>query len=147
MITAGGSDRSPSSSRGSRVGFAIPASTANGVVKQIESGTATDSVIIGLPGYLGVQVQTLSPASATRLGLGVSSGALVARVVDGSPAAALGIGQQSVITAINDAPVDSADALGGALHKLKPGQQVRVTWVDESGSHSGTATLSSGPAA
>ncbi|HYZ02738.1 MAG TPA: trypsin-like peptidase domain-containing protein [Candidatus Binatia bacterium] len=148
MITAGGSDRGPSSSsRASRVGFAIPASTANGIVKQIETGKATDSVIIGLPGYLGVQVQTLSPEIATRLGLSVNSGAFVARVVDGSPASALGIGQQSVITAINGGSVDSADALGAALHKLKPGQQVRVTWVDEAGSHSGTATLSSGPAA
>jgi S1-C subfamily serine protease len=148
MVTAGGSEgRGRASSGASTVGFAIPASTAHDVVRQIESGKGSGSVIIGLPGYLGVEVQSLTPSAADRLGLTVSSGALVARVVHGSPADTLGITESSVITAINGTAVSSADTLGQALHALKPGEQVKVSWVDQSGNHAGNATLTSGPAA
>ncbi len=128
------------------VGFAIPSSAALSVVNQIRSGHASSTIILGQPGYIGVQVQNLDDATANRLGLGVTSGALVVGVEPGSPAAGAGISSSAVITALDGTAIDSADALGPAIHTHGPGDQVRVTWVDSSGSHTSTITLVAGPA-
>jgi S1-C subfamily serine protease len=134
MITAGqssGARRATSTT----IGFAIPSNTAVDVVDQIRSGNAGSSIVIGDTAFLGV-----SAVDST-------SGALVVGVVPGSPAAGLGIGPNAVITAIGDRPIDSASALGPAIHSYRPGQSVAVTWVDSAGTHTATATLVSGPAA
>jgi S1-C subfamily serine protease len=130
----------------SNVAYAIPSSTAKEVAHTILSGQAGNGILIGPVGYLGVGVDTLDPASAAQLGLSVTSGALVRSVQAGSPAEGAGIIPGAVITMINGTTIDSSNALGDALHRFKPGAQVRVTWVDPQGSHSATVTLISGPA-
>ena len=146
MITAGSTGRF--SRARSMVGFAIPSNTALDVVNQVRSGKATgSSVIIGQPGFLGVGVQTLDPATASRLGLDVSSGVLVTAVDQDSPAARAGITRNSVITAIDGRSIDSTSALGSAIHAHKPGDRMQVRWVDQSGTHNAPVTLISGPAA
>lgn len=146
MITAGSSGRGFRQAA-SRVGFAVPSSTALDVVNQIRAGNAGSNIILGKAGYLGVGAQDLTAAMASRLGLNVSSGALVQNVVSGSPAAQAGITQGSVITAINGHRITSTSELGLAIHVHKPGQQIQVTWVDQRGSHTTTVTLMSGPVA
>ena len=143
MITAGSVQGR--GQQASTDGYAVPSNTAVSVIHQIESGSASSSVIIGVPGYLGVFVQNLDASSAARLG--VSSGVLVTDVVQGSAAAKAGLGPDAVITAIDGTAVKSVDALGQALHGHKPGQQVRVGWTDQRGSHSQRVTLDSGPPA
>jgi S1-C subfamily serine protease len=143
MITAGTSGRSQRSV--SRTGYAIPSSTATDVVNHLRAGggsaptptpaTATQT------GYLGVEVSDLDPATASQLGLGVNSGALVGAVVPGSPAARAGITARSAITAVDGTAVASSADLGSALHGHTAGQSVKVTWVDGSGSHTATVTL------
>jgi S1-C subfamily serine protease len=145
MITAGSTGRFSRSA--STVGFAIPSNTAADVVNQIRSGRASSSIILGQPGYLGVQVTNLDPATANQLGLSVSGGALVTGVAGGSPAAQAGIARGSVITAIDGGQVASARALGPAIQSHKPGQSIRVTWVDGAGTHNASVSLASGPAA
>ena len=146
MITAGeSSGRRQTTS--SNVGYAIPVSNALNVVNQIRAGKASSNVIIGLPGFLGVDVQSLDAATANQLGINATSGALVAGVVQGSPADQAGIARDAVITAIDGQTINSADALGPAIQSHKPGQQIKVTWVDQGGTHSATVTLASGPAA
>jgi S1-C subfamily serine protease len=144
MITAGSTGRfrqGPSSAA-----FAIPTNAAMDIVKQIRAGHGGSGVIIGQPGYLGVRVRpTIDPATASQLG--VSSGAQVASVLPGSPAAQAGITPPAVITAINGSAISSAAALGPAVQSHKPGQQVQVTWVDGTGTHNATLTLTTGPAA
>jgi S1-C subfamily serine protease len=130
----------------SSVGFAIPSNNALDVVRQVRSGDSSSSVIIGEPGYLGVEVRDLDSQSASQLGLGITSGALVVGVVTGMPADGVGIRQNAVITEVDGKPIGSADDLGPALHQHKPGESVRVTWVDSSGTHSATVNLVSGPA-
>jgi S1-C subfamily serine protease len=144
IITAG--SRTSRSESGSRVGFAIPTSTALSIVNEIRAGRASSSIIVGQPGFLGVEVQELDAATAGRLGLDVRSGVLIVGVTQGTPAAIVGISEGSVITAVNGEPVSSVDELGSALRRHKPGEEVRVTWVDENGTHTGTARLISGPA-
>jgi S1-C subfamily serine protease len=130
----------------SNQGYAITVNVALDVVNDIRAGRESSGVILGKTGFLGVEVENLSQAKATELGLGVSSGALVAGVLSGTPAAKAGISRNSVITAIDGNSIDSADALGPALHSHDPGDTVRVTWVDGSGSHTASVTLIAGPA-
>lgn len=132
--------------RVSDVGFAIPINSAVGIANQIRSGRATGDIIIGQPGFLGVEVRNLEEGEAAQLGLNVDSGALVVGTVPGMPAAKAGIRTPAVITAVAGHKVDSADALGPIIYQYKPGQQVSVTWVDRTGTHTATLELASGPA-
>jgi S1-C subfamily serine protease len=144
MITAG-----QSTSRGgaSTVGFAIPTNTALAIVNQIRAGQASPQVILGEVGYMGVNVTDLTPARAARLGLGITSGALVVAVVSGSPADRAGVPQYAVITDVAGSPIRSAADLGTALHSHHAGDEVRITWTDPVGaSHTATVTLTTGPA-
>ncbi len=144
MITAAA--RANIAQQPSNVGFAIPASSAVSVVNQIRSGESSPSVIIGPPGFLRIGVQQLNPTIAARLGLNVSSGVLVVRVEAGGPAEAAGITANSVITAIDGQTVTSTETLGLLIHRHQPGEQIRVTWVDQAGTHTATVRLVSGPA-
>jgi S1-C subfamily serine protease len=143
MLTAAAAspDRAVSS-----IGYAIPSNTASGIVRQMEAGTATDSIILGDAGYLGVEIRDLDAAAVSRLGLPAGSGALVVAVMPGSPAAAAGIPVGSAITAIDGRRVTSANDLGPALHTHQAGQRVTITWVTAGGTHTGSATLVAGPA-
>ncbi len=132
--------------RVSNVGFAIPINTAVGIANQIRSGHATSDIIIGQPGFLGVEVRNLEAGEAAQLGLNVNSGALVVGVVSGMPAAKAGIRSPSVITAVAGHKVVSADDLGPIIYQYKPGQQISVKWVDRNGTHTATVELASGPA-
>jgi S1-C subfamily serine protease len=144
IITAG--SRTTRFQTGSRVGYAITSSTALSVVNEIRAGHATSSIIVGEPGFLGVEVQELDAATAGRLGLGSTSGVLVVNATAGTPAARAGISDGSVITAVDGQRISSIDELGAALHRHGPGENVRVTWVDTNGTHTATMRLISGPA-
>jgi S1-C subfamily serine protease len=144
MITAG--TRAPLGAPVPRVGFAIPSNTLLPIVNQIRAGRSSSSVIIGEAGFLGVVVRELDRETAARLGLNVTSGVLVLAVNPGSPAEGLGISRNAVITAIDGHAVGSVQALGAAIHQHKPGEDIRVMWVDRAGTHTATATLVSGPA-
>lgn len=144
MITAG---QSTLQSASTTIGYAIPSSNALAIVNQIRAGQAGSQVILGQVGYLGISVTDLTPAIAARLGLSVSSGAVVVGVLSGSPAVLAGLAPYSVITDVAGTPISSSADLGNVLHTRKPGDQVQVTWTDQAGaSHSATITLSAGPA-
>ena len=144
MITA--ASRSDFGQSSSSIGFAIPSNDALAIVQQIRTGNESSTIIIGPVGFLGVGVQDLNPDTVARLGLNVTSGALVLTVRPGTPAESAGITQDSVITAIDGERVSSADALGTAIHRHDPGDQIEVTWVDGSGTHTATVRLITGPA-
>jgi len=145
MITAGQATGFRQSS--TNVGYAIPASTAAGVVNDIRAGHASSTILIGPTGHLGITVRDLDQFTASRLGLGVSSGALVTGIESGSPADQIGMTANSVITSIDGTHINSSSDLTPAIQGHKPGDKIRVTWVDQNGSHTATATLVAGPAA
>jgi S1-C subfamily serine protease len=142
MITAGA--RGAFDRPTPNVGYAIPMNVALGVVNQIRAGNASATIILGTPGYIGVQVRNLDDTTASRLK--VTSGALVVGVQAGSPAAGAGISPGAAITAIDGHAIGSADALGPVIHAHGPGDQIQVTWVDANGTHTATMTLVPGPA-
>lgn len=143
MITAGAAGRLNRTT--SRIGFAVPSSTALDVVNRILSGQTNSTTILGDAGFLGVGAQPLDSVTAGRLGL--SSGVVVTSVSSGSPADQAGIRQGVVITQIEGTTINSTNDLRQAIKSHHPGERIKVTWVDQSGTHSATATLISGPAA
>jgi serine protease Do len=84
------------------IGFAIPASLIHEVVDQLKAkGHVTR-------GYLGVNIQSITPEIASTMGLKESKGALVAEVVPGGPAAKAGFEQGDIVTAIDGQAVDDS---------------------------------------
>jgi S1-C subfamily serine protease len=137
----------------SNIGFAIPINRAIAIAQQIQQGKGGGSIQIGTHGIMGVEVETIATArSQSQLGLGVAvrvpvtSGAFVAQVQSGSPAASAGIAAGDVIIAANGRSVSSPISLHDALQNDHPGTSVSVTWVDGTGTrHTGTLTLATGP--
>ena len=141
IITAG-----PSNSSGNGTGFAIPINSAIGIVNEIRAGHGSSEILLGERGFMGVEVQPVDPAAAAQLGLGDTSGVLVAGVQPGSPAAKVGMTAPAVIRSIDGQAINTLDELGAAIHSKVPGEQIQVTWIDQQGQHAATVTLSSGPA-
>ena len=81
------------------IGFAIPANTVKAVVQQLRQyGTVKR-------GWIGANVQDLTPDLAAAFGLGEARGALVGHVTAGGPAAVAGIAPGDVVTKIDDKEV------------------------------------------
>ncbi len=121
---------------GEGVGFAIPMADAMAVVRQIESGQATDTVHIGPTAFLGVSLASMS-----------GPGAVVAGVESGSPADSAGLEEGDTITSAAGQMVGSAEELTDVIRAHRPGDKVGLQWIDPSGdSHSTTVKLGTGPA-
>jgi S1-C subfamily serine protease len=133
-----GIDTAASSGSATITGFAIPIADALDIVAQIEAGSDTATVEIGYPGFLGIGVADT----------GAGSGAGVASVIEGTPAAAAGLSAGDVITAVDGAAVSSAEQLTAMLGDREPGETVALDVTTASGT-SGTVevTLIAGPAA
>jgi serine protease Do len=87
------------------IGFAIPSNVAKHIVAQLEEHGKVSR------GWLGVQIQEVTPAIAASLGLHNESGALVAVVTPNSPAAKAGLKQGDVILSFDGSEI-------GKLHDL-----------------------------
>lgn len=140
-------------SAGSSQGYAIPINQALSIADQIESGRPSSTVHIGPTAFLGVMISSSSSPYSGLYGSypGASSssqGATVGQVVQGGAAQAAGLAAGDVITAVDGRAVTSASALSQAVSGDRPGESIRITWIDPDGaSHTATATLQSGPPA
>ena len=98
------------------IGFAIPASTVQQVVAQLRNGGAVER------GWLGVQIQNLTPEMATSIGVPDAKGAIVASVIANSPAERAGFMAGDVITAVNGDEVNDQRDLTRRVGNLIAGQ-------------------------
>jgi serine protease Do len=105
------------------IGFAIPASTVSSVESALEHGGSVAR------GYLGVQIQPVSDDIADNLGLKSANGALVDKVMPGTPAADAGLKTGDVITKLNGQKVDDAGDLTRQVGELKPGATIELTYL------------------
>ncbi len=102
------------------IAFDIPASTAERVVSALkEHGHVTR-------GWLGVQIQGLTPELADSLGLKKVTGALVAAPQDGSPAEKAGIKAGDLITEVNGSEIKDARDLAKKIAELVPGSEAKI---------------------
>ena len=102
------------------IGFAIPSSLAEGVIQQLKEFGTTKR------GWLGVQIQTVTDEIAESLGLNEAKGALVAGVVDDSPAAAAGFKSGDVILSFNTVDVPQSRKLPRIVADTGVGKEVDV---------------------
>ena len=91
------------------IGFAVPSNSAVQVVDQLKQFGETRR------GWLGVHVQNVTGELAESLGLKEPSGALVASITPGSPAAAAGLQPSDVILKFDGQPIDTMRALPRAV--------------------------------
>jgi len=98
------------------IGFAIPASTVQDIAKQLEAHGHVAR------GWLGVQIQSVTPEVAGSLGISNPKGAIVANIVPDSPAAKAGFAQGDVITAINGKEIQDSQDLTRRVAAISAGK-------------------------
>ncbi|MGM0585995.1 MAG: DegQ family serine endoprotease [Pseudomonadota bacterium] len=100
------------------IGFAVPADIAEPVVQQLmEYGTTRR-------GWLGVQIQSVTPEIAESLGMDEAAGALVASVVEEGPADAAGLRQGDVILSFDGRKVPEMRELPRMVAETEVGKEV-----------------------
>jgi S1-C subfamily serine protease len=128
-------------------GYAIPINDALKIVKSIEKGNSSTNVHVGATAFLGVEFNSASNIIAGQPGKVATPGVTLAGVVSGQPAASAGLVAGDVITSINGHSVTTGTQLQALLLTLRPGNAVKIGYVNTSGvASSATATLASGPA-
>ena len=111
---------------GENIGFAVPINFAKEILPDLRKrGKA-------FRGHLGVEVKPIKPGAGKLLGLPDDGGALVQRVVPGSPADKAGLQQYDVITEVNRQKISSSPDLVEVVTHLRPGTTVRVTFFRNS---------------
>ena len=101
------------------IGFAIPVSLARSVMEQIiKTGGVTR-------GWVGIEVQELTPELAESFKLPGTDGALIAGVMRGSPADKAGIKPGDLLTQVNGKLVKDAQVMLELIAALVPGTNAR----------------------
>jgi serine protease Do len=102
------------------IGFAHPANAARHVIEQLRKyGEARR-------GWLGVRIQTVTEAIAESRGMDEPGGALVAKVLEDSPAAMAGIELGDVIVRFDGKEIDSMRALPRVVAQTEIGRTVEI---------------------
>lgn len=102
------------------IGFAVPSNLARYVMERlIEDGKVTR-------GYLGVYIQPVTPELAREFNLKDLSGALVADVIENSPAADAGLKAGDVILEFDGRKVQNDRHLRLMAAQTRPGSEVRI---------------------
>lgn len=102
------------------VSFAIPIDVAMEVVEQLKSSGAVSR------GWLGVVIQEVNRDLAESFGLKRPQGALVARVLEDSPAEAAGLREGDVIIAFNGEPIDLSSELPHLVGRVRAGSTAKL---------------------
>ena len=108
------------------IGFAIPINLVKELLPELKSeGKVTR-------GWLGVSIQRVTPEIAESLGMDKARGALVATVVEGSPAAQAGIKSGDVILEYNGQKIEESNQLPILVARTDVGQSAKLTVMRDS---------------
>jgi serine protease Do len=105
------------------IGFAIPSEVAKDVIAALKDKGQVAR------GWIGVQIQPITPEIADSLGLKTTKGALVAQPQRGGPAEAAGLKAGDVITAVDGQKVDGPRDLARRIATLGPGKSADLTYL------------------
>jgi serine protease Do len=107
------------------IGFAIPSSTAKPVIAALRENGKVER------GWLGVQIQEVTPEIASGLGLDGAKGALVAAITPDSPAAKAGLKQGDVILSVDGQDIERLRDLTFHVAGRKAGDKLTMSvWRD-----------------
>ena len=109
---------------GQNIGFAIPINMAKALLPQLKKGKV-------VRGWLGVEIQSLTPELAKSFHLKSEKGVLISEVVSKSPADKAGLRHGDVIIAYNGKPVTDAYEISRLVAQTKPGTTVSIRIVRE----------------
>jgi len=102
------------------IGFAIPVSIARQVMEQIiKTGSVTR-------GWVGIEVQDLTPELADSFGLKNAEGALIAGVLKGGPAEVGGVRPGDILLSVNSKTVVDSSSLLNLIAELNPGATAQL---------------------
>ena len=125
--------------QGQGIGFAIPINMAKTLVPMLkEHGKVERS-------YLGIQLNDVSRDLAKSLGLPSTDGAIIARVVAGSPAEKAGMKPGDVIVSFEGKPIKSSDDLVWLASTTGAGKAVTVGLRGAGGERAVKVTLETMP--
>lgn len=102
------------------IGFAIPSDLIRNIVDQIEEHGHV------IRGFLGVEAQSLTGATAKGLGLPQNSGALIASVQPDTPAEHANLQPGDVIESVNGKAIHNPQDLAIAIAAIKPGDTANL---------------------
>ena len=102
------------------IGFAITTAVAKQIMEQIiQTGGVTR-------GWIGVEVQDLTPELAESFKRPSTNGALIAGVLKGGPADRAGIRPGDILIAVDGKPVVDSSAMLNLIAALSPGQTATI---------------------
>jgi serine protease Do len=120
---------------GTGIGFATPINLVKELVPQLhDKGKVTR-------GWLGVMIQKVTPELAQSFNLQQSTGALVADVVDASPAAKAGLQRGDVITTFDGTAIQDMHELPRAVANTPVGKQVKIEALRQGKAKTFTVTI------
>ena len=121
------------------IAFAIPSETVSHVVASLkENGKVTR-------GYLGVNIQPVTPEIAEGLGIKETHGALVSDAQPDTPAAKAGIKAGDAVPKVNGEKVKDARDLSRRISSLAPGASVKITVLRNGKEHDFSVSLAKLP--
>lgn len=103
------------------IGFAIPVSTAKSVMESIISNGQV------VRGWIGVELQDITPELAESFGLTAKTGAIVAGVLRGGPADKAGIKPGDILLAIEGRTVADTTDVTNTIAQLAPGSHSKLS--------------------
>jgi serine protease Do len=121
------------------IAFAIPTDTVKSVVAQLRDKGAVTR------GWIGVQIQAVTPDLADSMGLKQTAGALVSEPQKDSPAAKAGVESGDLITSVNDTPIHDPRELARKISAMAPGTSVKLGVVHQGQTKTMTLTLGTLP--
>ncbi len=101
------------------IGFSIPVNVVKEILPELETGKITR-------GWLGIEIQKISPSLKKAFKLQTTRGALVSSVVPGGPAALAGLRSGDVIIKFNGIKVKEMSQLPWLVGNTKPGATVPI---------------------
>lgn len=102
------------------VAFAVSADTIKTVISQLKAkGSVTR-------GWIGIQIQPITPDLAKGLGLNSHPGAIIADVQKNSPGAKAGLARGDIVTSINGEPIKDAYELTKWIQNTAPGTSIQL---------------------
>jgi serine protease Do len=121
------------------IGLAIPINMVKGIYEQLKENGKV------VRGYLGVKIGNLDSGVGEFYGAASDKGAMVAEVVDGSPAEKAGLKVDDIVVELQGETVVGANELMNRVAMYKPGTDVELTVLRDGKRKTITVTLGTRP--